>query len=690
MLSGVDWDSDLNFNHSNYFERFLSCFLEIFNICFPYKDSRWKNSKMKSSLNQGLPWYNDDLKIYKANIRKWHTFIKWCDRFDITNNFAKAEFLKAKKEYKLQLKNAKFSYNEHFINNSRNKCKAAWSVINRVKNCNTVQQNNCDLTPDIFKEHFCNSVRDIQQRVPPCLLSAKHFLDRIQRNQSLLAWKPVSCLEISKIIKNMKNSNSKDIFDIDANLVKEVLPFIAQPLTKSINQCLENGIFPETLKLAKTVPIHKKGDPSDANNYRPISIVPIFSKIIETVMNTQLIAYLEQNSILSQSQFGFRRGLSTIDAIEELVSSILMGFENHKSTMTILCDMSKAFDCVSHEILYYKLEYYGVTGAELSLFKSYLSDRYLKVCYNGILSDSTPVKCGVPQGSVLGPVLFLLAINDLPSNISTECVLFADDTSLYHSDKDLLNLNTVMTESLNNATLWFQANGFSLNLSKTQKILFSLKDTMNTQFQTNVKLLGLILDPKVSWDSQIEHLCARLSRVIYLLRQLKSLVSKSYLRMSYFAFFNSLLLYGITIWGNSPGVSKLLILQKKAIRIITGAQFNEHCRPLFKKEHIFTIVNLYIFECLLTVKRGLNEYSSAHDVHNHNTRSNYLLIEPAVRLCKTKRSFHAMSLKLFNKLPQRAHDISLPRFRATIQRWLAENPFYKVEEFYEQVGTLQF
>ena len=226
---------------------------------------------------------------------------------------------------------------------------------------------------------------------------------------------------------------------------------------------------------------------------------------------------------------------------------------------------------------------------------------------HGEISELCKVVSGVPQGSVLGPVLFLVMINDLPYNISCQSVLFADDTSLYQTGSDINELSVDILNSFNEANYWFHVNSLSLNVDKTQRILFTLGHLVNDDVESSIKLLGITLDSKLCWDAHISSICIRLARVIYLLRHLKRLVPVAYLKNAYYAFFNSILLYGILLWGNSGNVSKVLVLQKQAIRVLTGSSYDAHCKPLFVSQGILMVINLYI----QSVSRGFTASNRA-------------------------------------------------------------------------------
>lgn len=279
-------------------------------------------------------------------------------------------------------------------------------------------------------------------------------------------------------------------------------------------------------------------------------------------------------------------------------------------------------------------------------------------------------------------------INDLPSNVESQCVLFADDTTLFSSNSNNLELNQTMTQAVDEATNWFRANGLYLNDNKSQRLVFSLRH--NSDINSTVKFLGIHLDKRLTWNQHVDYVCVRLSRVVYLLRRLKYLIPREFLRSSYYAFFNSVIAYGIHLWGNSSSINKVLILQKKAVRIISGAPFDAHCKPLFVKEEIQTVVNMYIFSCLLKIKENLSQYSTKSEIHQYPTRFNHYLVAPIPRLSVTKKWFHTSAIDMFNSLPVEAHVVNNSRFKSVLYKFLIMNPFYNLAEFYNNSANIVF
>ena len=678
-LYSIDWNNMFNINSCSDFDTLMNIFIVGFNDYFPITTKRYPLSA-KTNFKSG--WYNNRLKYMKDVVIQFKHYKNWCLYYQVNVEQATEMLKNAQQNYRAQIRQAKFKNNVDYISNSNNKCKAAWNLINSYRS-NQVKRDNSNLKPDDFNDYFISSVRDLRNNLSSCNGNAMNLVSNLSKPNTNFKFKSVSCDDVLMIVSKLKNDKTKDIYDINGFLIKQVIDCIISPLTYCINKCLSDGIFPQSLKLVKVIPVYKKGDILKPENYRPISIVPIFSKIIELVVHRQLAEYFESNSLFTNCQYGFRRGLSTADAVENFVASIISGFEDHKDTLAVLCDLSKAFDCISHDIIISKLKYYGVHGFELKLFHSYLYNRKQSVYLNSGYSELSIVDCGVPQGSVLGPLLFLIMNNDLPCNVSCQSILFADDTTLFNSGSDLNTLNCILTDSFNDASHWFSANGFSLNINKTNRILFTLKCAINDMFEGKVKLLGITIDSKLTWEPHIDMICCRLARVIHLLRHLKQLIPKHYLRYAYFAFFNSILTYGIIIWGNGKGISKVLKLQKSAIRILTGSAYDAHCKPLFKSESILTVVNIYIFRCLLSIKKNLNDYTPVSAVHSYPTRFNYYLVEPYDRLAKSKNWYNSISINLFNKLPKESHIVSFSNFKRYLHKWLTDNPFYSLNEFFE-------
>ena len=355
-----------------------------------------------------------------------------------------------------------------------------------------------------------NTAKEVP-KVPKIL--PENFLKN--KNQFNLILAHISNEEVLEIIKSLTNKATGPN-SIPLNLVDEVAHLIVFPSCHIINMSFLKGIFPDKLKIVKMVPLHKGGSTQEVDNFRSISLLSIFDKIIEKIMHKRLYHFLELHNILFEKQFGFRKNNSTSYALMEITEKIKESIDKGKFGCGIFIDLRKPFDTVNHNILLKKLEYYGVQGTLLDWFRSYLTGRKQYVSYNGESSDLKPISCGVPQGSVLDPLLFSLYINDL-LNISSKLkfFLFADDTNIYFESHDLVQLEKIVNKEFKKLYLWININRLSLNVSKTNFIIFHpynkpLKQHITVKINNKsiiekdyIKYLGVIVDSHLNWKQHI-------------------------------------------------------------------------------------------------------------------------------------------------------------------------------------------
>jgi len=404
--------------------------------------------------------------------------------------------------------------------------------------------------------------------------------------------------------------------DIDSALMYPIL--ILEILTYLFNQCIVDCLFPQCLKLAKVVPLFKKGAKSEVSNYRPVSIIPVVGKIFEILLNKRIVGYLEKNLYYSDDQYGFRPKRSTTNAIVKFMKNCVNGLDAKNKVLGYFYDMSKAFDTISHNVLLEKLFYYGFDQSSLDLIKSYLTDRLQSVYYDNCFSSYLSVQSGVPQGSILGPTLFVLYVNDLSSSIvncNVSAYMYADDLAVQINcnNADLAHESYVRANTI--IVDWTAANFLCLNENKTQNIEFGFKCTD----YNNVKFLGLSIQSNVKWNIHIESVCSKVARGVFMLRKLRPFVDMDVLKAVYYAHIQSHIGYGIIVWGHSTNLHKLLILQKRAVRVMFNVSSRTHCKPLFRELNILTLVTLYILDCLLYVEINLENIPTNDSVHHHYT-----------------------------------------------------------------------
>ncbi len=365
--------------------------------------------------------------------------------------------------------------------------------------------------PHTIANGFCQFYKSVGKKFASKIgISDKNFAEYMPEPcDSSIYLLPTTEIEIKKTIKKLKSKTSSGYDGISNILLKSIAKEISPPLSVIFNKSLKEGIFPTKMKIAEVVPLYKsKGQKDIMNNYRPVSLLPVISKVLEKLVHKRIYSFLRSKLLLYDSQFGFRLSHSTIDAILEFTGKVINGFDRGEKTLALFLDLSKAFDTLPHKILLQKLQNFGIRGNAFRWFESYLADRKMYVKFNGVKSDV--VHCaeyGVPQGSVLGPLCFIMATNDLALTLKKcRTILFADDTTVYLSSKNLRYLKDSMKHDSEILIDWFRANKLTLNLGKTSFVLFQppgKKDDDNIQLtlgnvhisrEKTVKFLGLYLD----------------------------------------------------------------------------------------------------------------------------------------------------------------------------------------------------
>ena len=465
------------------------------------------------------------------------------------------------------------------------------------------------------------------------------------------------------------------------------------------NACFNNGLFPEVLKVSKVIPIYKSGDKTKVNNYRPISLLPSLSKVMEKLLVVRLTSFLNASGILYDRKYGFRKKRTTTQAVLDLVTNLYDNISKNKLSSLVAVDLTKAFDTVNHKILLEKLDYYGIRGICNDLIRSYLSNRKQTVYIAQESSTMRLVKSGVPQGSVLGPLLFIIYINDLHFKLLCSTVqLFADDTCLLLSNICKKTLQDEAKTELENLHLWMDANKLTLNLSKSNVMLINSKlrdkgkfDNIKTKkseicITSTVKYLGIYIDEELNFKYHITSIVAKISRGVGILYKIKNFLPTSTLLCVYYSLVHTHLSYGIIIWGSTykSHLEKLTSLQNKAIRAVGGAGWNESSSPLYYKFKVLKFHDIYKYELAKFMHHVQNKtlptpllkiFDDVKNDLNLNTRSRTQekLKVPFFKSSRTQKSVKYQGVSLWNSLSLNLKKLSFQKFSIEYKSNLIQN-----------------
>ena len=503
--------------------------------------------------------------------------------------------------------------------------KKTWSEINKILSRKGNKQNGYILSDNgkfitdqkqvanKFNHFFTNVAENLSKSIKKGNTKYQDYLKN--PNESSLFLKGTTPHELNLILQQMDSKKSIDIYGISTKCIKLAGPDVIEVLSSIFNRSILEGIFPNALKLAKIIPIHKGVSQFETSNYRPIFLLPIVSKIFEKLIFNRLNDFLSKHKILSPNQFGFQKNNSTEFAVNAILTKITNAFENKETAYTVFLDFAKAFDTVNSNILISKMEHYGIRGVCLNLFKNYLANRQQCTEINGTISDIEITKCGVPQGSILGPILFLIYINDIVNSSKLlKFYLFADDTTLFYSSKNKAGTEDIVNREIGKVTNWLISNKLSLNIKKSCYLTFSLvKRHQHINIKINnqpieeksyTKYLGVIIDNKLTWKDNIKYINCKLRKGTGILYKIRDFVPRNIMTSLYFSFIQPYVDYNILNWSatNKTNLECIRISLKKAVRIISFKQRLEHSAPLLQNLEILPLDHiqkklLYVETC---------------------------------------------------------------------------------------------
>lgn len=625
------------------------------------------------------PWVNSDLirliKL-KKNLRKKHK--KQPENLDILDRMNRISTLVNK-----CMKSLRDNYYLTKFNLVSGNPKSTWRELNTMLGRKEHVPINKIVTSDetfskpkdiaeVLNNYFADIGKNMSDSIKSNPGDTINKWDNLERVHNDLVLTAVDINEVIDTINKLESNKSCGYDGITVKCVKICKEILAPPLTRLINICFQSGKYPDVLKIQKITPIFKNGEKTKLENYRPISVLPIFNKIIEKIIFERIYNFLESENFFYNKQFGFRPKMSTSTAAVELMNMIIENIESRMIVGGVFLDLSKAFDTINHSILLKKLNYAGIRGSSFQLLENYLYNRTQCVSIGGMESSLREVNIGVPQGSVLGPLLFLVYINDMAKiPITGTLLLFADDSSLFYPSRNE-HTNVINIEhDLVVLFEYFRINKLSVNVKKTKFIQFRAPhraiDTTEICINGNViqeskslKYLGLIINNTLDWNQHIEHITNKISPVVGIMRKFRNKLPTSVLRLIYFSLVQSHISYMLEIYGSQNGINMKTLqrLQNKAIKHMYRLDIRTSTLLLYSSisRGILPIKAMYIYELGIWMYKNIQNKLKSNlyfqkQQHDHATRTQSNLCLPKVRTNYAKQRIEYIGSLTFNSIP---------------------------------------
>ena len=673
--------ADVDSAYSDFSERLLG----VINLLAPIKNSRIKTNNKE--------WYDGEVaELISSRNNLFQKFKK--SRLEIDKQI----YHEARNKVLSVIKKKKTAFFENKLKDNVGQPRKLWEILKnlglgkkktpKVNVCLEDENKNKVFDPKqnatIFKDFYSNLANNLVQKLPIGLgkfglQSVKTYYSNKQVHKDSFSFKEVSESDVLKALNDIETNKAAGSDKIQGIFLKDGAEVLSQPISELINLSLKTSVFPKDCKIAKLVPLHKKGSKTDPKNYRPISLLPLLSKIFEKVVHQQMQNFLDQNSIIYAYQSGFRPKYSTDCCLSLLNDKILKGYDDGFLTGMILIDLQKAFDTIDYQILLEKMKHMGFSDSTVQWFKSYLINRQFFVAVGDTSSENETLNCGVPQGSILGPLLFLLYVNDMKQAVDCDLLLYADDSCLIYQHKSEKEIEKTLTQNFKNICEWFVDNKLSIHFGedKTKCILFCPKSKLSKANKLNIEYegktikqyskvtyLGCILDETLSGESMALQVISKINKRLKFLYRNRDFLTPSLRRM----LCNSLLQphfdYACSAWYpnlNKCLKTKLQIVQNKCIRFCLQSGYRKHIGVReFEAINWLPVgvrfeqcVNTHVYKCYhkLCPDYMSEIFSPAKSSERRTRSSSFKLTRPFRKSVNGQKALSFLGPSFWNSLP---------------------------------------